>query len=237
MFNVINPILRFLLPPVCVCCRGRLLSREEFVCFGCITKWAVPSWVDARDNPLARRFWGIFPVEAAFAAYYYTPQSNLSMAVHTLKYRNKSGIGIFLGRMMATNVYIAGILDSATVLLPVPITRERRRERHYNQSEMLCLGMIEHLQQRDSGRRLPIVTDAVERNAFSESQTVMNRMERMENIRGVFTLKDKDALVNQHVVIVDDIITTGATVMELILTIRHVPGIRISVISLAMTRS
>lgn len=234
--KAMSTLSRFIFPPICLCCRGRLLSHEEYVCFNCITSWAVPSWVDINDNPLARRFWGIFPVESAYAAFFYVSKGRISSAVHIMKYGNNPRVGLFLGRLMAANPNIAAILNSATALLPVPITDDRRRQRHYNQSELLCQGMVAS-PRREGAKNLPILTDVVVRNSFNDSQTAMNRMERMENIRGVFSLKDEDALVNQHVVIVDDIITTGATVMELILTLRNIPGIRISVISLAMTRS
>lgn len=218
-----------LFPPSCVCCGGRLLGAERYVCTSCIS--GLPHLFlgdDPRDNVFVRRFWSSFPAESAASLLTYMPGSELTKIVHKMKYGNRPELCRLMGRLMACDDLIVRLLSDADVLVPVPITPQRYRERGYNQSEQMCIGISEVVP-------LPIITTAIKRIRFVESQTVLSRAERLENVKGAFELSDASVLQGRHVVLVDDIITTGATTMECMQQMRSVPGVKVSILSLAWT--
>lgn len=131
---------------------------------------------------------------------------------------------------MSSEPLVAKLLADADVLLPVPLTPQRLRQRGYNQCHELCLGIC-------SQTGLPIITDAIQRISFRESQTKIGGNRRIENVREAFRLKDIAALKGKHVVLVDDIMTTGSTLIECLMVLRDVADIRISILTLCQTKS
>lgn len=216
-------------PASCLCCGGRLLSHEQYVCTSCIICWPTPSTItDPKDNVFVRRFWGTVSAVNGVTVFNYFPQGEMKNVVHDMKYHHQPDLCRFMGRVMASNKLVKSMMQEADCLIPVPITDERRRERGYNQSELLCEGIS-----KVTGT--PVVTDALLRTKFLDSQTTLNEAMRRENIIGVFALGDTTKIEGKHVVIVDDIVTTGSTLLECMLVMRDVPGIKISVLSLAWT--
>ena len=141
--------------------------------------------------------------------------------VYRLKYNNRPDIGEDMGRIMAREMQLSDFFSDIDVLLPVPLSRKRLRQRGYNQSEMLAIGIsdITHL---------PIVTKALRRKEFHQSQTKLNRWERQENVADTFQLTDDSQLKGRHVLLIDDICTTGATLIACADALKGVEGIRIS---------
>lgn len=213
----------------CMSCGGRLLSNERYVCTPCIGRWPRPSLGnDHRDNVFVRRFWGPFAAEGGAAVFIYYPGGDMTKVVHTMKYGRRPNLCRFMGRAMAGSDIVRQLLGDADCLVPVPITDARRYQRGYNQSELLCEGIA-----AVTGHQ--IVTTAIRRIHFSESQTAMSRSQRMDNIRGSFVLGDASVIEHRHVVLVDDIVTSGATILECMSVLRSVPGIKVSVLALAWT--
>lgn len=201
-----------------------------------MSRWSHPNLRgNAADNELARLFWGFFPIEGAASLFTYKSGTSISELLHSMKYRNKAGLCQMMGRLMAEDDIIRSVLNDTDVLIPVPLTAKRQHERRYNQSEELCKGIVEVMAQEENTHVISIYTDILQRVKFTDSQTSMTREERADNIRGAFKLTDDSKVIGKHVVIVDDIITTGATVSECLLMLRDVPGIRISVLSLGWT--
>ena len=130
---------------------------------------------------------------------------------------------------MAHEMQMARFFDGIDVLLPVPLSRKRKRQRGYNQSEMLARGISEVT-------GLPIVTKAVRRLNFQRSQTSLTRQERRENVEGTFVLQRPELIENKHVLLIDDICTTGATIVACGEAIKAVKGIHVSVLTLGFTK-
>ena len=179
---------------------------------------------------MTQLFWHLIPIERAAALIYYEPHSETAKLVYDLKYRNRPDIGEDMGRLMANEMQIAHFFDGIDMLLPVPLSRKRLRQRGYNQSELLAQGIsdITHL---------PVVTRAVKRKHFVKSQTQLNRHERQENVADMFDLRDDRQLKGKHVLLVDDICTTGATLTACAESLRHIEGIRLSILTLGFTKS
>lgn len=232
MKEIIKRLFRTFLPPVCSCCGQRLITEagETHVCVECLMKWPRPSYTSVRDNVMARRFWGVYAIEGAASAFLYTPGGVISPVISKIKYHGRTALCRYLGVIMSSEPLVAKLLADADVLLPVPLSPQRLRQRGYNQCHELCLGI-------SSQTGLPIITDAIQRISFRESQTKIGGNRRIENVREAFRLKDIAALKGKHVVLVDDIMTTGSTLIECLMVLRDVPDIRISILTLCQTKS
>ena len=162
-------------------------------------------YLDAYANPMARLFWGLFPVERVAALFYYEAGSAASDMVYKLKYHDRPDLGVDLGRLMGAELSPSGFFDGIDCIVPVPLAKKRLHQRGYNQSLALARGLS-----RATG--LPVCDGAVSRTAFERSQTAqVSRWERQANVAEVFQLTDGAAVAGRHVLLVDDVVTTGAT--------------------------
>lgn len=179
---------------------------------------------------MVQLFWKLTPVRQAVALIYYEPHSEVAQLVYEMKYRDRPDIGEDMGRLMANEMQLARFFDDIDVLLPVPLSRKRLRQRGYNQSERLAVGISDIT-------GLPVVTKALRRKHFRRSQTQLSRHERQENVTDMFLLQKGALLEGKHVLLIDDICTTGATLQACSNAICDIPGIRISVLTLGFTKS
>ena len=228
--NWITRILDFISPRLCVVCGHRLAPTERSLCSVCLFHLPRTDFHQKPlDNPMAQLFWGLAPIEKAAALFYYHPHSETAQLVYRLKYNNRPDIGEDMGRVMANELQATDFFSDIDVLLPVPLASKRLRQRGYNQSEQLAIGIsdITHL---------PIVTKALRRKHFQQSQTTLNRWQRQENVEDTFWLKDGSLLQDKHVLLIDDICTTGATLISCANTLKDIEGIRISVLTLGFTK-
>ena len=231
MINWWTRILDFIAPRQCVVCDQRLSSTERSLCSRCMLHLPRTAFqFTPDDNPMAQLFWKLAPIQRAAALIYYEPRSEVAQIVYDLKYADRPDIGEDMGRLMANEMQAAGYFDDVDVLLPVPLSRKRLRQRGYNQSEELARGISDIT-------RLPIVTKALRRRHFHRSQTQLSRRERQENVADMFELRNATMLEGRHVLLVDDICTTGATLTACAQAIKDVRGIRISILTFGFTKS
>ena len=224
-------ILDFISPRQCAVCGCRLSPTERSLCSVCLLHLPRTTYqFSPEDNPMAQLFWYLIPIERAAALIYYEPHSEIAQLVYALKYRGRPDIGEDMGRLMANEMQMAHFFDDIDVLLPVPLSRKRLRQRGYNQSEELARGISDVT-------HLPIVTNAVRRKHFVKSQTHLTRFERQENVTDMFELHDDRQLKGHHVLLVDDICTTGATLIACAEVMRHIEGIRLSILTLGFTKT
>lgn len=230
MTNWWTRIVDFIAPRSCVICGRRLSPTERSLCSVCVLHlYRTTFQFTPEDNEMAQLFWGLLPVERTAALIYYEPRSETAALIYKLKYGHRPDIGEDLGRIMAEEMKPAGFLDGIDILLPIPLSKKRYWQRGYNQSEMLARGMSEVT-------GLPVITKAVRRTNFRQSQTSLTRKERQENVEGTFVLRHPELLENKHVLLIDDICTTGATLLACSEAIRSIKGIRISILTLGFTK-
>lgn len=230
MTNWWTRIVDFIAPRSCVICGRRLSPTERSLCSVCVLHlYRTTFQFTPEDNEMAQLFWGLLPVERTAALIYYEPRSETAALIYKLKYGHRPDIGEDLGRIMAEEMKPAGFLDGIDILLPIPLSKKRYWQRGYNQSEMLARGMSEVT-------GLPVITKAVRRTNFRQSQTSLTRKERQENVEGTFVLRHPEQLENKHVLLIDDICTTGATLLACSEAIRSVKEIRISILTLGFTK-
>lgn len=227
----IDSILDALWPRMCIACGHRLLSTERLVCTHCLMSLPLTPMAQApADNELIHRLCGWGRVENAVAAYYYEQKSLTSRIVTSIKYNGWKELGIMMGRIAAEDVGAKTIFADVDVIIPLPLHRRRQKQRGYNQSEMIARGVAAVL-----GK--PIVTDAVERVVYQDQQVKVNTLERHTNVSGAFGNVNASLLAGRHVLIIDDVITTGTTIGECINTLQtSIPDLRVSVFSLTMAK-
>ena len=212
-------------------CGKRLAVSEEVICGQCNLFLPRTGYASsAYDNDLARLFWGRIPIERAASFFFYKPHSDTSRLIYRLKYGGHAEIGEQLGQMIAEEFATEGIFEGITTLLPVPLTTQRQRQRGYNQSEELARGI-------SSETGLPVLEKVLERISFHGSQTQKGRWERNENVEKAFRLIDSSALNNQHILLVDDVITSGATLVAAAKELLKATNVKISVFSLGFANN
>lgn len=218
-----------IIAPSCCCVCGRRMSRgEETICVSCLSRMPMTGFErNPYENEMAKTFWGrVRPFEKAFALIYHMPHSDSAHPVYQLKYMKKPDVGVGLGVVMGKVMKDAGLLDDVDALLPMPLTRKRQFRRGYNQSYMIALGLHDVT-------GLPVLTKAVRRTVFNGSQTQKDRLGRAENVEHAFQLVKGEELRGRHVLIIDDVVTTGATAVALAKEIKKAGDVRISVASVA----
>lgn len=220
------PLGRLLFPHYCAVCGAVLRQEEDALCLLCNAGLPRTGFAELPENPVERLFWGRVPVVRAASWIYYHRGSEYIQLLFKLKYRGRRDLGVSLGRMMAAELQPVGLFEDVDLLLPVPLYGRRQRERGYNQSERLAEGVS-----RVTG--LPVDTASLRRVVDTGTQTARGAVERMDAMHGAFALAPGARLDGLHVLLIDDVLTTGATLTACADALLAVPGIRISVLALA----
>lgn len=229
--SVWSRLFDLIAPRACPVCGRRMSITEVALCGACnFTLPRTGYQKSPLDNELARLFWGRIPVEKCAAFFFYKPHSPSSHLIYKLKYYDHPEIGEDLGEMLAEEYLPSGFFDGITMILPTPLARKRIRQRGYNQSLEIAKGVA-----KVTG--LPICEKTVRRRNFTESQTRKDRWQRNENVEKDFELLNTDILENQHVLLIDDVITTGATLSAFGKEIAKAKNVKISILALGFAKS
>lgn len=216
-------------PRTCAACGERLAESERQVCTSCLLTLPRTHYARAtawQDNEMARLFWGRVEVERAAAWFFYRSGTSMSQMVHQMKYHHQPLLARHLGHLAAEEMSADGFFDGVDLLVPVPLTRRRERQRGYNQSREIARGISEVT-------GISMADRAVIRTRFEESQTRKSAAERMANVEGVFELTDAAAVAGRHVMLVDDVMTTGATLSACCRQLSAATDIKVSVFALS----
>ena len=229
--SVLARLIDTLAPRSCTICGGRLTVTEEVMCACCNQSLPRTGYArNACDNRLVRLFWGRIPIERGASLFFYKAHSDTSRLLYQLKYGGHSETGELLGRLVADEFAADGFFDGITALVPVPLARQRERVRGYNQSVEIARGI-------STAAGIPVVGNVLERISFHGSQTQKSRWERNENVEKAFRLTDASAVRNRHVLLVDDVITTGATLVAAAREILKAGNVKVSVLSLGFANN
>jgi len=218
-------------PRLCVVCGDRLSISEEIICCRCNLHLPRTGFHrNPYENEMAKLFWGQIPIERASALMYYESHAETANIIYDMKYRNHPEIGDVMGRMMARELLPHGFFDGIDGIVPIPLSKKRQRQRGYNQSLEIARG-INHVTQ------LPIFDKLVCRTSFDGSQTTKGRWERNENVEHVFQLNNQSSISNRHLLIVDDVVTTGATVIAFAKELAKSGNIKVSILAIGFAKS
>lgn len=220
-----------LLPNRCLICGARIQPCETVVCAVCNTHLPRTGHTLTPDNnEMARMFWGQITPERAIAYLHHYPHSESGTLIYAIKYGGAKATATALGRMMADECGRNGFFSGIDVIVPVPLSRDRERQRGYNQSLLIAQGIA-----YSSG--IAVGGNVMERTAFVQAQTELYRQKRHDNVEGVFRLADAAAIRDRHVLIVDDVVTTGATMAACGKAVMEAGAARVSFIAIGMSSS
>lgn len=199
---------------------------EEVLCVRCQADLPRVRTVSFEENDIARIFWGLVPIEKGISFFHYTPHSPYSHILFELKYHNHPEVGKTMGRIMAEELKATSFFDGIDLIVPIPLSRKKERQRGYNQSDWIAWGISE-------ATGIPTDTTSVVRTKSNPSQTTLDHRQRRENVRDIFAVRHPESLEGRHILLVDDVITTGATMLSCAETIARACRVRFSVLSLA----
>ena len=230
MSHLISDILGLIAPKTCAVCGCRISQTDAFLCEVCnLTLPRTRHIYAPYDNQLAKNFWARIPIERAAALFYYEPGAPVSRMIQQLKYFHHPEIGEALGRFTAVEFQQTDFFEGIDAIVPIPLAPERKRKRGYNQSEEIAKGIAQVI-------HCPVLTHLVSRLTFKESQTHKGRQQRSENVENAFRLNDAVSMEGKHILLVDDIVTTGATIAACGRELARVEGLKISVCALGYTK-
>jgi ComF family protein len=197
-------LLHLMFPHVCEGCGTDVLQADNFLCIKCHADLPKTDFHFYPNNPIEKIFWGRLPITGATAQYYFTKGSKMQLLMHGLKYKGNKELGLYLGRLMGHDFAQSNRFRFIDALVPLPLFRAKEQKRGYNQATILCEGIAEVLEK-------PVLKDVIIRTTHTDTQTKKNRIERWENMEGRFELIKPEAIKGKHLLLIDDVITTGAT--------------------------
>ncbi len=227
-FTLLKDLLSLFYPHLCAACGERTPPRGQVVCVSCLYKLPKTNFHLHKENLFTERFWGRLPLEAGASFFYFNKGSRVQQLIHRLKYKNKQEIGVQMGRLYGQELLQSSIFNQVDLIVPVPLHPKKEWARGYNQSALIARGLSESMNK-------PWLQKGLQRRVHAESQTRKSREERLDNISRAFSIGDADALRGKHVLLVDDVLTTGATLEACGLCLLEVPDVRLSMATLAMT--
>lgn len=223
----LNQFWELLFPRLCIVCEDKLIASEKYLCLSCLLHLPVTDHLKTTDNIMEQLFYGRVQVERACAYFEFKKGSRYKQLLHELKYRNQKELGDFLGQKFGALCRSDETLMSADYICPVPLHPRKERKRGYNQSYHFARGIGDSM-------NIPVQTDNLYRQHYTDTQTRKSRWNRWKNVEGIFALKNPELFRGKHVIIVDDVVTTGATLEACISAIQQSEGVRVSVLTMAI---
>lgn len=202
--NAIAGAIHLFYPHVCTGCGSDLLPVNNLLCLQCISNLPHTHYAQHANNPMEKIFWGRIPVVAAHSEFYFAKESLVQQLIHQLKYNNNQQVGVYLGELMGKSLCDSNRFKNMDYLVPLPLFPDKERKRGYNQATVICEGM-------SSVMNIPLLTGNIMRRRFTETQTKKHRTERWENVEGSFVVMNEAQLEGKNLLLVDDVVTTGAT--------------------------
>lgn len=223
----ISHLLQAVFPATCVACGRVLTVGEKHLCLHCLSALKSIGYADFSTNPAEQQLTGLPNLVAASAMLNYRKDSTVQKVVHDMKFHGNSNLCLMMGRLLGLDLMRGGRFDDVDLLVPVPLHWLRRISRGYNQSMLLCQGMARVMKR-------PIVEGCLVRHRYTRKQSQQRSAGRSRNVEGAFTVRHPDRLANKHILLVDDVLTTGATLAACADALSTVPGIKLSVATLSM---
>ncbi len=227
MRNPFRELINLIYPNLCLICAESLLRNEKQICLSCIQQIPRTNFHLVADNPVERKFWGKVPIFRGTSFYFFQKGSPFQKLLHELKYKDNHDIGVIMGQYAAVDLLQADDFKSVEIIIPLPLHPKKLILRGYNQSELIAKGLATIME-------VPIDTTTLIRTKENTTQTKKSVFERFENTQGIFDLTDTKILEGKHVLLVDDVLTTGSTIEAAVVALMQIKDIKISIFTLAI---
>lgn len=216
-------------PNLCLACERNTPTKGGVICLPCQYYLPKTKFHLERENEFTERFWGRVPIHAGAALYFFTKSSKTQNLIHKLKYEGKTKIGLKLGNLYGKMLQSSPYFDHIDVIVPVPLHPKKKQKRGYNQSQLFARGLAEEMQ-------IPTAKDALARRHMTGTQTKRSRAERIDNVQRAFMVNQPHRLMGKHVLLVDDVMTTGATMEACANQILTCTGAKVSMATIAIAK-
>jgi ComF family protein len=223
--SLLNDFKHLFYPHICSGCGSDILADDNMLCAKCFINLPSTQYAQYPNNPIEKIFSGRMKIESAHAEFYFAKESLIQHLVHQLKYKSNKEIGVYLGEMMGRSMQKSNRFNGIDALIPLPLYPDKERKRGYNQAAVICEGMSQIM-------NVPVYNDVLIRRRFTETQTKKHRAERWENVEGSFAVKNEEKIKGKHVLLVDDVITTGATLEASGSRLLKIEGVKLSIATL-----
>jgi ComF family protein len=226
LYDYWDDFISLLFPRLCYACGNYLMRNENLICTECYVIIPRTNYHKDLNNPVAQLFWGRCMIEKAAAFSYYNKGSRIRKLIHNLKYRGIKEIGYELGKIYGIALKSSGFTDDIDLIIPVPLHPSKKKARGFNQSESISMGISD-------AASIPMDLRSLARISVSATQTKKSRYDRWTNVEGIFKVVDPESIADKHVLLVDDVITTGSTIEACTNELLKVDGVKVSVVALA----
>ncbi|SEL96515.1 comF family protein [bacterium A37T11] len=213
-------------PELCPGCGKALIHQEKCICTDCLYKLPYTNFHQDPENLLAKQLWGLARVEAATAYLHFSKESKVQRIIHQLKYGHAPQLGEWLGERFGSQLALTAPYHAADLIIPVPLHPAKLRIRGYNQALYIAKGLSKKM-------GIPVIDGHLIRHSNNKSQTRKNRYERYENSKDIFSVRRPQILAHRRLLLVDDVVTTGATAEACLRELLKIEGTSVMLVTLA----
>ncbi|WP_343522457.1 ComF family protein [Pedobacter sp.] len=221
-----NDLVGLLFPNLCNACGITLFQGEHVICTKCLYDLPFTDYHQHAENRVAKQLWGRVPLNAAMAMLYFRKGAKVQNLIHNLKYNGRTDVGLALGNMLGERLKTNTTYQNADLIIPVPLHRKKYKRRGYNQCTFIAEGIAQEM-------KIEFSEEILARNKVTESQTKKSRYNRYQNMKDVFQVNSTKNISGKHLLLVDDVITTGATLEACANALLAVGAAKVSVAALA----
>ena len=222
-------LVNLFFPKVCIGCKNVLLKQEVVMCVHCLHELPLTNLHVNNSKLICNIFYGTVELQHATSLFYYPKSGVVRQLIHHLKYKNQEHISRYLGKWLGLELKDCGYYNDIDIVIPVPLHKKRMRQRGYNQVEGFAKELALNLAADYNDTTLL-------RNKNSSTQTVKNRLTRWKNVQTIFEVTDVKTLQDKHILLVDDVITTGATIKACVTELQKINGVKLSLAVMAYTQ-
>jgi len=224
--NLFDDFISLFFPRTCYACGYSLFHNEKIICTSCLLHLPKTNFHKTRENPVSNVFWGRVNLTTAASMYFYRKGGKVQHLIHQLKYKGHKEIGILLGEIYGSQLMETPLYKDIDLIIPVPLHKSKLKKRGFNQAELFARGLAGSMQKEMDAKSLV-------RQVATSTQTKKTRYRRWENVSDIFRLEIPENINGKKILVVDDVITTGATMEAFIQTIQTVENVEVSAVSIA----
>jgi len=227
--NILKDILNIFYPEVCLCCKNPLTVHEKTVCLTCRYDLPLTNFSSEKRNLIEKTFFGRIPIENGTALFYFLKPSNVQQLIHELKYKGQQQVGEFVGDWLSEEMISSKRFKNLDCIIPVPLHKNKLKKRGYNQVTVFGKILSKKL-------NIPFYEDVLIKTDASKTQTKKLRFDRWKNAQHKFIINNSEKINNKHILIIDDIITTGATMEACASILLNENNTKVSIATMAYTK-